>query len=193
MGQGNEQEQKSSGDWKGKVIAVVMTLLVIGAAFLYMGKQSADSPVIAVDGVEFKLQQYASVLTDAGFEITGGSSLDGRTWDELYKLEKDGKVYAYLTLYNTSTSSKELPECKIGGIEINDSEVFDAADQVTINGIKVIGMSLSEAGEAFGIEDNGSTAMSKTVGECSVMFSHYDRDADKFEKVSVSYDFGKAY
>lgn len=62
---------------------------------------------MSIDGVDFKLKDKASVLTDAGFEISGDvSTLQAKTWEKLFKVEKNGVLYAYVTLYNDSSSEK---------------------------------------------------------------------------------------
>lgn len=191
MGQKNQNEGRGKINW----LKILATPVAIVIALVYMFMQSAKNPVIAVDGVEFKLRDRAKVLTDAGFEITGGSSLDGETWDDSFYLEKDGVRYGALVLYNVSTSSQELSECQIGEFSTEaDPEFYEGADKVTVNGMPAVGMSESEAKDNFGIErDAEDTAAYNKVGECSVMLSFYDDASDVYEHFSISYDFGKAY
>ena len=170
-----------------------MTLFFSIFSAVYLIKQNADRPTISIDGVEFKLKASASVLTDAGFEITGGETLPGKTWNSLYVIEKDGVRYAYVTLYNTSSSEKPLSECRIGEIVTEVGVSFDGSDKVLLNGKPVVGITLSEAETNFGIKDDGDSAMSTKMGSDTLLLSYYDREADCFEHMSLSCDFGKKY
>ena len=192
MGQENQKEGKGKTNW----LAMLGTPIAIIVAIVIIFIQSANNPVISVDGVEFKMRAHVDTLTDAGFEVVGDtSSLSGETYDYFY-LEKDGVCYGKLAIYNVSTNSRDVSECQIGEFKVEaDSALYDGADKVTVNGLPATGMSESEAKENFGIErdDADDTAAHNKVGECSMILSYYDSASDVYKNCEITYDFGKAY
>ena len=171
---------------------VIVVIALIAAGYLFI--QNANRPTISIDGVEFQLKDCASVLTDAGFKITGGETMEAKTWNYMYILEKDGVQYAYLTLYNSSNSEKPLSECYIGEVETHNNIVFEGGyDKVKLNGHAMVGMTMAEAEENFGIKDDGDSAMRVKLGSDSLLLSYYDRDADCFGSAALKCDFGQSY
>ncbi len=175
---------------KGKrIISAIIVIAVIAVAGIYLYKQNADAPVISIDGVEFKLKDKASVLTDAGFEITGGSTLPAKSWEMLYNVEKNGVTYAWITLYNKSSSEKPLSECNIGEVQVNYIMAFD---KVLIDGHPIAGVKADEVRNNLGIKEDG-TVVSQKKGYATIMLSDYDASTDTYGSVEIRCDFGKKY
>ncbi len=192
----NEQEEivvaKKSGKGKKNLITALIIIVLIAAAGIYLYKQQADAPVMSIDGTEFKLKEKASVLTDAGFEISGKvSALPAKTWEMMFDVEKNGVTYAYVTLYNDSSSEKELSECKIGEVYVY-AEPFMAYEDFMVNGVKIFDANAAEIRDEFGIKED-DTVVSTDLGYAHIMFSGYDATTDSYGEVEIRFDFGKKY
>lgn len=188
MEQGMQKVGKKKGkDWLISIICIV----IFAAAVLYLYNQNATAPVISIEGVEFKLKGSTSVLAGAGFDITGGSSLEGRTWNHGFGLKKDGKIYASLTLYNTSNDTKPTTECGIGEITVYTSYFLDK-EAFLIDGIAPFATDADELREAFKIEEE-DTIVSTDLGYVHVQFSDYNSETNRYERVSLSCDFNQSY
>lgn len=186
-------EEKAVKDKKkNSILPVIVIIALVAIAGIYLYKQQADAPVMSIDGVEFKLKDKASVLTDAGFEISGKvSKLPAKTWEMLFEVEKDGVLYAYVTLYNTSSSEKELSECNIGEVTVM-KQSYMAYDKFMVNGVNVFEVSADEARTELGIKED-DTVVSTDLGYAHVRLSDYDTTADTYGEVYIYCDFGKKY
>lgn len=187
-----QTEKKDKGNKKKGILATIVIIALIAVAGIYLYKQQADAPVMSIDGTEFKLKEEASVLTDAGFEISGKvSTLPAKTWEMLFDVEKNGVTYAYVTLYNDSSSEKELSECKIGEVYVY-KESFMAYEDFMVNGVKIFDANAEEIRNEFGIKEN-DTVVSTDLGYAHIMFSGYDATTDSYGEVEIRFDFGKKY
>ena len=184
----NKCKEKEQKEW---YFSLIITLVFIGIAAVYAYIQNAAVPVISIDGVEFKLKQKASVLIDAGFEITGGTELASKTWDSSYEVKKNGVTYGYVTLYNKTSSTQPLSECRIGEFYTYKFSTI-AYDKVMVNGIPIIGIKKSEVKDKFGVKED-DTVVSTSKGYTNIMFSDYDSTTDTYNKVNLYCEFGKSY
>lgn len=190
--QAGVEEKADKGKKKNNILSVIIIIAVVAIAGIYLFKQQADAPVMSIDGVEFKLKDKASVLTDAGFEITGKvSKLPAKTWEMLFEVEKDGVLYAYVTLYNKSSSEQELSECNIGEVIVK-KQSYMAYDKFMVNDVKVFDVSAEEARTGLGIKED-DTVVSTDMGYAHVMLSDYDTATDSYCNIEIRCDFGKKY
>lgn len=190
--QGNDNSNEKTAKNKKNFITVIIIIVALVFAGLYLYKQQADAPVMSIDGVEFKLKGKANVLTDAGFELSGDvTTLPSKTWEMSFAVEKNGVSYAYVTLYNDSSSEQPLSECKIGEVTVY-KQSFMAYDKFMVNGVKVFDVNAEEIRNEFGIKDVDSV-VSTDLGYARVMFSGYDATTDSYGELKIYCDFGKKY
>lgn len=186
------EEKADKAKKKKSILPVIIIIALVIVAGIYLYKQQADAPVMSIEGVEFKLKQKANILTDAGFEISGKvSKLPAKTWEMMFDVEKNGVTYAYVTLYNDSSSEKELSECKIGEVYVY-AEPFMAYENFMVNGVKIFGADAGEIRDEFGIKEK-DIVVSTDLGFAHIMFSGYDDTTDSYGKVEIRCDFGKKY
>ena len=186
------EEKADKTKKKKSILPVIIIIALVAVAGIYLYKQRADAPVMSIDGVEFKLKQKASVLTDAGFEISGKVSiLPAKTWEMMFDVEKNGVTYAYVTLYNDSSSEKALSECKIGEVYVY-AEPFMAYENFMVNGVKIFEVDAEKIRDEFGIKEK-DTVVSTDLGYAHIMFSGYDDTTDSYGEVEIYCDFGKKY
>lgn len=190
--QENDGTNGKVGKKKNNLISAIIVIVLIACAGLYLYKQQADAPVMSIDGTEFKLKQKASVLTDDGFELDGKvSTLPSKTWEMSFSVKKNGVTYANVTLYNDSSSEKDLSECKIGEVYVY-KQSFMAYEDFMVNGVKIFDTNAKEVRTELGIKEDDSV-VSTDLGYAHLMLSDYDATADSYGSVQVYCDFGKKY
>ncbi|MGN0484802.1 MAG: hypothetical protein ACI4HI_14745 [Lachnospiraceae bacterium] len=167
--------------------SIVIFVLLIAAVFAFEVFSQSVLPTVEGAGYQIKLGSiHGSDLKEAGFDIPFGQKMSAKSWDDGIALEKDGKVYAYLTMFNIGSESREIERCKVGEILITD----ECDPVLTLNGEKLIGKDRASACKILGLKDTNGDTVSKSRGKYGI--SVYFSD-DKVKNVKLKYDFGKVH